>query len=319
MKKVLAIAGALSLCAFACSAPPTDDAASGSSALGAGDPVSAAVTGSCSTTSVAGLSKQLVDELNCLDPAALTSFSGAKDVSLGGAVFPYLQTPAQATIDAIVSARGATLTVNSALRTLPQQYLLYQWYQHGTCGIGIAAAPGKSNHESGLAVDVDDATGWKPYFEANGWKWFGSADPVHFDYTAGGKDIRSSSVLAFQKLWNANNPSDTIAEDGAYGTETEKRLAKSPVGGFAIGPSCATPEADAGESDDASPPTIDDAQAPPPDQDAAAPNADASAPPQEGDPSFVVRDGCAIGAGASPGAWGVMLAAMILVRARRKR
>jgi hypothetical protein len=42
-------------------------------------------------------------------------------------------------------------------------------------------------------------------------------------------------VHAFQRLWNRNHPSDTIAEDGAYGPMTAARIARSPSGGFAIG------------------------------------------------------------------------------------
>jgi MYXO-CTERM domain-containing protein len=42
-------------------------------------------------------------------------------------------------------------------------------------------------------------------------------------------------VTAFQRLWNRNHPEDVIPEDGVYGTETEKRVARSPVGGFARG------------------------------------------------------------------------------------
>jgi len=47
-------------------------------------------------------------------------------------------------------------------------------------------------------------------------------------------------VLAFQKLWNRNNPGDKIGEDGAYGPQTEARLKKSPATGFATGASCTT-------------------------------------------------------------------------------
>jgi len=62
---------------------------------------------------------------------------------------------------------------------------------------------------------------------------------VHFDYTAGGTtDLRSESVLAFQKLWNLNNPSAKIAEDGAYGPITGSKIAASPATGFAKGTTC---------------------------------------------------------------------------------
>ncbi len=243
---------------FACSGAEGDfhgpePVGSASAALSPTDPVSLAVSGSCTTAVLAGLSKQLVDALDCLAPGTMSDLAGIKGVSLGAAAFPYLQTPAQKALAAVVAARGTTLTINSALRTLPQQYLLYQWYQKGTCGIGLAASPGNSNHESGIAVDVVDEAGWKPYFQAHGWQWLGANDPVHFDYVAGGKDIRSASVLAFQKLWNANHPADAIAEDGAYGPNTEARLAKSPIGGFPKGLVCAPPTVDAGARDSGAP------------------------------------------------------------------
>ncbi len=281
----------------ACSAAPDDSASSGED-LSATDPVSAAVTQSCSTTSVKGLSQQLVDEINCLSPNTLTSIANIQGVSLGSAVFPFLQTPAANALSKAVAARGTTMTMSSALRTLPQQYLLYEWYLQGRCGIGLAASPGNSNHESGLAVDIDDESGWNSFMSAHGWKWYGSADPVHFDYVAGGVDLRGPSVLAFQKLWNENNPNDKIAEDSDYGPDTEKRVMQSPVGGFPKGATCANPPdagppppKDAGTAADAKP----DAQ---PDASQETPEPDAGAPPQTqetsgcnasgGDPSFAV-------------------------------
>ena len=48
------------------------------------------------------------------------------------------------------------MSINSAFRTVAQQYLLYAWYKQGRCGIGLAATPGNSNHEQGLAVDIED-------------------------------------------------------------------------------------------------------------------------------------------------------------------
>jgi hypothetical protein len=63
-------------------------------ALSDSDPVSAAVAASCSTTSVKGLSTQLVAEIQCMKPGSMKSIDGAAGLSLGSAVFPYLQTPA---------------------------------------------------------------------------------------------------------------------------------------------------------------------------------------------------------------------------------
>ena len=200
-----------------------------SEALTASDPVSAAVDQSCTTTSVKGLATQLVEEIQCMRPGTMDRIDTIKNANLGSAVFPYMQAPAAAALASAIKARGSAMTINSALRTLPQQYLLYRWYKTGRCGIGLAASPGTSNHESGLAVDIDDNAGWQPAMKNAGFKWLGASDPVHFDYVGGGAvSLSGLSVEAFQRLWNRNHPSDKIAEDGDYGPDTESRPAKSP-------------------------------------------------------------------------------------------
>ena len=208
------------------------------SALVPSDPVSKAVSDSCTTSAVKGLGEQLVAEIQCLRPGTMERIDDVPNTTLGSAVFPYMQTPAADALRKVVKTRTVKLVINSALRTLPQQYLLYRWYKTGRCGIGLAATPGTSNHESGVAVDVNDNAGWRTGFQSNGFRWLGASDPVHYDYTAGGVNIRGLSVKAFQRLWNRNNPNDKIDEDGAYGPATETRLAKSPIGGFPIGGSC---------------------------------------------------------------------------------
>lgn len=218
-------------------------------ALTATDPVSAAVAQSCATNAVAALSTQLVEEIQCLRPGTLKRIDGIAGLSLGSSVFPYLQTPAAEAVIAAQKARGATMSVNSALRSLAQQYLLYRWYKTGRCGIGLAASPGKSNHESALAVDIGDNASWRTTMATKEMRWLGSSDPVHFDYVGAGRvELRGLSVLAFQRLWNRNHPEDKIAEDSDYGASTEERLAKSPVGGFAKGADCTQtkPAVDAG-------------------------------------------------------------------------
>jgi len=195
--------------------------------------------GGCSTAIVAGLTQQLIDEQNCLKPNALASFKGA-GISVGSAVNAFLEPPAAAALKKAVAAHGGAITINSALRSLAQQYLLYQW--QGTCGIQIAAQPGSSNHETGIAIDVDNYGVFQSALEAQGFAWYGAGDKVHFDYRgAGAVDLRATSVLAFQRLWNLNNPGDPILTDGAYGPMTEARLAKAPAGGFAKGSTCTPP------------------------------------------------------------------------------
>ena len=236
-------------------------------ALSDTDPVSAAVDTSCTTTSVKGLSTQLVAEIQCMRPGSMKSIEGAAGLSLGSAVFPFLQTPVADALLVAQKARGTPMTVNSALRTLPQQYLLYSWYKAGRCGIPLAATPGTSNHEGAVAVDIDDSAGWRASMIAAGFRWFGASDPVHYDYVGTGAiDLGGLSVMAFQRLWNRNHPEDPIGEDGDYGSATATRVARAPVGGFPRGAEGCAP--DAGPPD-AGPPAVD--AAPPPPVTAAAP------------------------------------------------
>ncbi|MFU8802292.1 MAG: hypothetical protein ACNA8W_00645 [Bradymonadaceae bacterium] len=196
---------------------------------------------SCSTTSVMGLSQQLIDELNCVQPGAMKSFAGAPGIQIRSAVLPFMQTPATNALITTTSG-GGSMTISSALRTIPQQLLLYRWYRTGRCNIRLAASPGRSNHNGGLSIDTPDYSNWRQRLTNRGFRWFGSRDAVHYDYRGGGtSDIRSNSVLAFQRLWNRNNPDDRIAEDGSYGPDTERRVKESPAAGFRQGASCGSP------------------------------------------------------------------------------
>jgi N-acetylmuramoyl-L-alanine amidase len=185
----------------------------------------------CSTAVLSGLSKQIIDEMNNIEPDCLVSFADL-NVQNGAAVNPFLQPKAKAALARAIADRGQTLVVNSAYRTLPQQLMLYNQYKSGRCGIAIAASPSTSNHEDGLALDVQDPRGWEPYFIKHGWRPL-RGDPPHFDYKGGGRsDISNIAVKAFQRLWNRYNSSDRIAEDGDCGATTLARLNKSPIAGF---------------------------------------------------------------------------------------
>ncbi len=193
---------------------------------------------SCGTAGTVGLATQLVEEVACLRPGLLTRIDDIGRLSLGSGVIPYLQTPAAQALRRVAGRINGTIRINSAVRALPQQYLLRKWFERRTCNFKAAALPGSSNHEPALAIDIDAFSTWRPVLQAEGFKWIGAFDPPHFDYVRGGQAIRSLSVLAFQRLWNRNNPNDRIAEDGGYGPATEARLRRSPAGGFARGAEC---------------------------------------------------------------------------------
>ncbi len=215
----------------------------------------------CSTTAVRGLSRELIAEMQCVRPGQLVSIEGS-GVSASDGVYPFLQSDAADALASAIGRRGGTIHITSALRTLPQQLLLYRWYQAGRCGIGLAAQPGHSNHESGLALDTSDYSSWRSVLASQGFSWGGSPNPVHFSHS--GTDLRSVSVLAFQRLYNRAHPEDRIAEDGVYGSHTEARLLAAPANGYGIGSSCGpTPTMDdAGMptmTDDGAMPVMDDA------------------------------------------------------------
>ena len=196
------------------------------------------VGSSCSTAVVIGLSKQIADEIACEHPTGLTHFDSSATLTItSSAVLQYLE--ADAKTDLVKAGNANTVQVNSAFRTVVQQYLLYEWYQQGRCGIPIAATPGTSNHESGRAVDLANYSGEIGNMANHGWSHDVPGDDVHFDHNASA-DIRGQDIKAFQVLWNRNHPGDQIATDGAYGPETESRIRQAPATGFAMGPTCAT-------------------------------------------------------------------------------
>lgn len=195
---------------------------------------------SCSTASVKKLSQQIIAESRCMNGDAFVAIGSHSNLTVGSAVFAYIEKPARDKLSAALKANpGKSMTLNSALRTVAQQYLLYRWYQTGRCGISLAAKPGASNHETGLALDVSQYSTWKPILSNYGFKWLGSNDPWHFDYVdAGAVSYKGLDVKAFQRLWNRNNPNDKIATDGVWGPNTEARMKKAPAGGFTTGATC---------------------------------------------------------------------------------
>ncbi len=189
----------------------------------------------CSTAVVLGLSRQIADEIACAMPNQFIDFSAPGIVLTSNAVLPYLQAGAAADIQTVAKTR--TVAVNSAFRTPPQQYLLRQWYLTGKCGITAAATVGRSNHESGRALDLSGYS--LSAMTSNDYAHSVPGDAPHFDHVES-VDLRGEDIKAFQRLWNRNHPEDVIAEDGVYGPMTETRLRAAPATGFTVGAMCST-------------------------------------------------------------------------------
>ncbi len=205
--------------------------------------VQQAAAQSCTTSSVAGLSRQILGQARCLRPGALVALPSRPNLSVGSEVFPYLQLEAKSHLTKALDANPKQkMTINSALRTVAQQYLVWRWSAGRRCGVPLATPPGESNHELGTALDIAEASTWRPLLEAQNFKWLGRSDPVHFDYAApsAGASV-AMDVLAFQSLWNRNHPTDKIKEDGRYSPAVEQRLRRAPADGFSLGPSCGKP------------------------------------------------------------------------------
>jgi hypothetical protein len=187
---------------------------------------------------VRGLSLQIIAVMNSIVPNVLVNFDDLNVDVQGNQINPFLQPAAKDSLRLAIQERDSTLIVNSAYRTVAQQYLLRKQFEWGLFGITAAAQPGFSNHEGGLALDVEDPDGWEPYFEKHHWIRLGrDFDYPHYDYIfpAGTRqDLGQISVMAFQRLWNQYHSSDRIAEDGSFGAQTAARLAASPIEGFGL-------------------------------------------------------------------------------------
>jgi Putative peptidoglycan binding domain/D-alanyl-D-alanine carboxypeptidase len=197
--------------------------------------VSKIIATECGTNTVRKLSLQIITEMNIMIPGILVSCDDLNISSTSTAVNLYLQPGAKDALRRVIKIKGEQLTVSSAYRTVAQQHLLFSWFQQGKCGISLAARPGKSNHEDGLALDLpdpDNAT-WRNILENEDWEWLGSNDRFHFTYRGGGRDdIGDIGVKAFQSLWNKNNPGDRITVDGDFGPQTIEKMNLSPAAGF---------------------------------------------------------------------------------------
>jgi N-acetylmuramoyl-L-alanine amidase len=184
------------------------------------------------TVIVNALSQQLIYQINLIVPNALVSFDDL-NVELGDAAFPFVPPAGKEALRKAIEKRGVKMVVNSAYRTLAQQMLLYNDRHNNGNPV---AAPGRSNHQSGLALDIEDRDGWEDYLSPLGWEPL-AGDPPHVDYQgSGARDLRGTTILAFQQLWNKNHPNNKIDEDGDFGPATEAALNKSPSTGFAIAP-----------------------------------------------------------------------------------
>lgn len=191
------------------------------------------IINACDTGLARGLNIQLIAKLNRMVSTPLLVEVKHSLIDTGSdAVNPYLQPAAAEALVRAVIKRGQKLTINSCLRTTVQQHIIRRQFKKGLCGITAAALPGRSNHERGAAIDINNADDWRLHLEIFGWRKLGSFDPPHYDYYNCRNDISSLQISAFQMLWNEHNPNALIAVDGVYGNITASKIDLSPLDGW---------------------------------------------------------------------------------------
>jgi murein L,D-transpeptidase YcbB/YkuD len=192
------------------------------------------------TGRVSGLSRQIIAQMNTIANGILINFESLPGIEGRGASLNlYLQAGAKESLRAalregIAKQPNLKMTINSAYRTVAQQHILYQVFQRDPKLIPLASKPGNSNHENGLAIDVNNYTAWKPYLTAHGWHWLGGNDPVHFSEPSGRDDVNKLGIAAFQALWNQYHPDDSMTVDGNFGAQTAAKMDSAPIGGFGL-------------------------------------------------------------------------------------
>lgn len=187
----------------------------------------------CSTEKLAPLARQIAKTLIASLPATeVIDISGHVNI-VGGSTLPYLQRAAGEALIAAITQAGRKPKLVHALRTLPQQYMVHYQYIHHLCNIPLAASPGSSPHERGIAIDIQEHEAWIEVLKQHNWIWRGAADRPHFNFHGPqDADFGIAEIKAFQQTWNDHNPNDLLKVDGSYGPKTESKLLLSPIAGW---------------------------------------------------------------------------------------
>jgi LAS superfamily LD-carboxypeptidase LdcB len=92
----------------------------------------------------------------------------------------YLRTDAARAFDRAVDSSASTPRIASSFRTREQQERLYALYLSGKGN--LAAKPGTSKHEFGLAIDGRGSVEWERAMSANGFKRTVASEPWHWEF-----------------------------------------------------------------------------------------------------------------------------------------
>ncbi|MED4285656.1 transglycosylase SLT domain-containing protein [Priestia megaterium] len=126
------------------------------------------------------------------------------------------------TVANLAKDHGKPITVSSGYRSIEKQAELYKGYKQGLPGYNQAAEPGKSNHNSGFAIDVN---GWMQNLSDEEFAKYGLHRPVrgenwHLETT----DTKGKTFAEVRKLEKATSESyeKEVKADSKQEEETSK-------------------------------------------------------------------------------------------------
>ena len=89
-------------------------------------------------------------------------------------------------MQAAAKAAGVQVSLTSGFRTQAEQQYLYGCYRSGRCNNGnLAASPGYSNHQNGLALDLSTSSWLAANAQRFGFVRTVPSEPWHYEYRAG--------------------------------------------------------------------------------------------------------------------------------------
>lgn len=102
---------------------------------------------------------------------------------------------------------GVAIHINSGFRTYAEQKHLYDSYRKGIPGYNLAAKPGRSNHQNGIALDIPVAGGagngtydWlAEHATAHGFIRTVKSEPWHWEYRP--SDAAKANAKGSHKSW----------------------------------------------------------------------------------------------------------------------
>ncbi len=123
-----------------------------------------AAAGSCSTESVDGLSRQIIEQARCIKPNDFVALPKRPNLVLAAHVFSVSGSRGSRSslVKALDAHRNAKMTVNSCLRTVAQQYL---------CRIGRVRVAGCSSGNRVRAIRSWHGLGYRRSLESGGPRW----------------------------------------------------------------------------------------------------------------------------------------------------